>query len=236
MKKSFKLSRLIILGCIMIIIVTGCSNNNASPNSSGKNPNNNSNNNINQNENYTSGQLEKGITSSGAITQLGKLIAFVKNDNKVPVDMEIEVEFYDANGTIVGSDSESLIAVGSNTEIAVEMYSTPQSFDNYKIYVDVEQSDEFSFHNKLEITHNNNGEEIAVQVKNNSENVIDYITVSVVYYKNGQVVGIDDSIDDEIKSGRSANFTLDYPYDKRYDDIRFDDYKVFVNEAYSYEW
>lgn len=237
-KYNFKLANLLIFSFMLICFVTGCSNNDAkdaSPNSSGTNPNNNSGN-SSQNENYTSSQLEKGITSSGAVTQLGKLVVFVKNSNNVPVDMEIEVEFYDANGTIVGSDSDSLIAVGSNTEIAVEMYSTPEKFDNYKIYVDVEQSDEISYHNKLETTHNNNGEEIVVQVKNKSENIIEYITVSVVYYQNGQVVGIDDSIESDIKSGRAANFSLDFPYNKRYDDIRFDEYKVFVNEAYSYEW
>ena len=43
--------------------------------------------------------------------------------------MKIEVEFYDANGTIVGSDSDDLRAVGAKSEIAVEMWSTPEAFD-----------------------------------------------------------------------------------------------------------
>lgn len=234
-RTNFKLTSLLIFSFILICFVTGCSNNDASPNSFGTNSNNNSEN-SGSNGNYTSSQLEEGITSSSAITQLGKLVVFVKNSNKVAVDMEIEVEFYDANGTIVGSDTNILVAVGSNAEIAVEMWSTPEQFDNYKIYVDVEQSDEISYYNELETTYSNNGEEIAVQVKNKSENVIDYITVSVVYYQNGEVVGIEEGIKSDIKTGRSANFTLSFPYDKRYDNVSFDEYKVFVNEAYSYEW
>lgn len=229
------ITRLFVLAILFVGLLTGCSND-AEPNSTGTNPNSNGSSSSNQSESYTSSELEKNITSSGAITELGKLVVFVKNSNKVSVDMGIEVEFYDANGTIIGSDSEDLLAVGSNGEIAVEMWSTPETFDNYKIYVDVEQTDENSYYNQVEVTHNNNGKEIAVQVKNNSQDVIEYITVSVVYYQGDKVVGIDDSIESDIKNGRSANFNLDFPYNKRYDDVKFDNYKVFVNEAYSYNW
>lgn len=229
------ITRLFVLAILFVGLLTGCSND-AEPNSIGTNPNSNGSSSSNQSESYTSSELEKNITSSGAITELGKLVVFVKNSNKVSVDMGIEVEFYDANGTIIGSDSEDLLAVGSNGEIAVEMWSTPETFDNYKIYVDVEQTDENSYYNQVEVTHNNNGKKIAVQVKNNSQDVIEYITVSVVYYQGDKVVGIDDSIESDIKNGRSANFNLDFPYNKRYDDVKFDNYKVFVNEAYSYNW
>ncbi len=228
-------TKLFVLSILFVGLLTGCSND-AEPNSIGTNSNSNGSSSGSQNGNYSSSELEKNITSSGAVTELGKLVVFVKNNNKLTVDMEIEVEFYDANGTIVGSDSEDLQAVGVNGEIAVEMWSTPASFDNYKIYVDVEQTDEISYYDQVEVTHNNNGKEIAVQVKNNSQDVIEFITVSVVYYQGDKVVGIDDSIESDIKSGRSANFNLAFPYNKKYKDVKFDNYKVFVNEAYSYNW
>lgn len=228
MKK--KLLSFVIIG-FMVFGLTGCGSNSAQPNSTGTNTSSGSNTNKN-----SAVELEKNITSSGAITDLGKLIVFVTNSNKVAVDMEIEVEFYDANGVIVGSDSEDLRAVGAGAEIAVDMWSTPSSFDNYKIYVDVEQTNEISYFDKVELVHNNNGEEIAAQVKNNSDDTIEYITVSVVYYQGDKVVGYDDGIEVDVKSGRSANFTLYYPYNSDYRDIKFDTYKVFVNEAFSYNW
>lgn len=226
---------------VLVVGLTGCSD--KQENSSGTNTstgtNNssvNNNNNNNNNQNVSGSELEKNITSSGAVTDLGKLVVFVKNNNKVAVDMEIEVEFYDANGTIVGSDSDDLQAVGANAEIAIDMWSTPSSFDNYKIYVDVEQADEISYFDNVELVHNNNGKEIAVQIKNNSNDTIEYITASVVYYQGDKVVGYDDSIESDIKSGRSANFTLDFPYNKNYKNVKFDNYKVFITEAYSYNW
>lgn len=224
---------------IMSLGVTGCVNGTLDVSGTNTSTGTNTSSGTNDNStipNYSPSELEKNITCSGAITELGKLVVFATNNNKIPVDMEIEVEFYDANGIITGSSSNSLQAVGSRAEIAVEMWSTPEYFDNYKIYVDVEQTDEISYFDKLELTHNNNGDEIVVQVKNNSDDTIDYITVSVVYYQGNKVVGIDDSIEDDIKSGRSGNFKLNFPYNKNYKDVRFDSYKVFITEAYSYNW
>lgn len=243
MKRNvLEITRLLVLAIFSLSLLTGCSNNAESnstgtnPNSTGTNPNSNESSSGNQSESYTSSELEKHITSSGAITERGKLVVFVKNDNDVAIDIEIEVEFYDAENVIVGSDSDSWHAIGNNSEIATEMWNTPENFDNYKIYVDVEQTEETSYYDQLEVTHNNNGEEIVVQVKNNSQDVIEYINVSVVYYQGDKVVGIDDSSDSDIKSGRSANFNLMFPYDKKYNDVNFDNYKVFVNEACSYNW
>lgn len=237
MKK--KLLSLIILAFVFVA-VTGCGNNSVKPDSTGSNTSSGTNTNNNDSNSKTSqkseADLKKNIKSSGAVTDLGKLVVFVTNGNDVAVDMEIEVEFYDANGTIIGSDSEDLQAVGAKADIAIDMWSTPKSFDNYKIYVDVKHTTNYSYFDKLKLTHNNNGKEIAVQVKNNSNDTIEYITVSVVYYQGDKVVGYDDGAQLDIKAGRSGNFTLDFPYNKRYKDVYFDNYKVFITEAYSYNW
>ena len=227
--KKFLISFVFVLS--ISFFVTGCDKNSESSNTAtGKNLNNNQKKSVNK----VTNDLEKKIKTSGAVTSEGKLVVFVTNENSVAVDMKIEAEFYDADGTIVGSDDEILEAVGSDSEIVVEMYSTPESFDNYKIYVDVNQSSFTTFFDKLEISHNNNGEEIVVQVKNNSSDEIEYMTVAVVFYQGDKVVGYDSDVASKIKSGRSGNFKLMYPYDKNYHDIYYDNYKVFVTEAYTY--
>lgn len=245
-KKMYQYLIPIIAGSIALIIIAviligNIGKGNDSPNtatgsntSEGKNTGSGSN--SSGNKVYTPSELEKNVITSGAVTKHDKLVVFITNNNKIAVDMDIEVEFYNTDGVIVGSDDDSLKAVGAGAEIAVEMWDTPTSWDNYKIYVDLEQTDETSYFDKVELAHSNNGKEIAVQVKNNSEETIDYITVSVVYYQFGEVVGIDDSIGSEIKPGRSANMTLDYPYDSKYNNVKFDTYKVFITEAYSYNW
>lgn len=228
--------------CILILtLVVGCGNNSDNNSSSGSitasgTNNSSSGSNSSSSSQVSTKELEKNVETYGAVSKHDKLIVFVKNNNKVAVDMEIEVEFYDKDGNIVGSDADDLKAVGSNSEVAVEMWDTPSSWDNYKLYVDLEQTDEICYFDKVTLTHSNTGEQIAAQVKNNSEDTIEYIKVAVVYYQGDEVVGIDDGIESDIKPGRSANFNLDFPYDSKYNKVRFDTYKVFITGAYSYNW
>ncbi len=215
-----------VTALIVVFLFDGESKSNSSNTASGTNEP--------QLDSHTSEQISENITSSGGLTEEGILVVFSKNENEVPIDMEIEVEFYDEAGLIVGSGSTSLSAVGTGSEVATEIYSTPEKFDDYKIYVDGEISEKTSYFDKIEIIHNNNGEEIIVQVKNNSEDLIDWISVSVVYFQGDDVVGISSDLDVEIESGRAGNFTLYFPYDENYDDVSFESYKVFVNEVYTW--
>ena len=213
MKKKISI---LVFAIILLIGMTGCTKN-AKPSSTGTNDGasstgKNTNNEKNKNEkSYSPSELEKNVTSSGSVDESGRLVVIVKNNNKVDVDLNVEAEFYDANGGIAGSDSDDLYAVGAGSEAALSMISTPENFDNY------------------------NGEDIVAQVKNNSNDTIESIDVSVVFYKGDKIIGYSDGTEIDTKSGRSANFTLSYPYDKEYNDIKFDNYKVYLNGAYSYK-
>ena len=179
---------------------------------------------------------EENSNVTGVVVPSGDLVVFTKNNKNVAVDMDFEVEFYDENGMIVGSSINYLTAVGAGREVVVEMSNTPKNFSTYKIYVDETESEEIEYFDEIKVVHNNNGKEIVVQVKNNSQDEIKYMTVMAVYYNQGKVVGIDEDMASEIAKGRSGNFTLDYPYDTEYNDVQFDEYKVYVTEAYSYNW
>lgn len=230
---------IIIIAIIAIVLTQKNQNSNTNKfngNNTSTGTNNNQNNNQNNQKYYTPDELEKNIITSGAVTKKGKLVVFVINKNNVCVDMEIEVEFYDKNNTIVGSGKNSVNAVGKDSEIAVDIWDTPTSWDNYKIYVDLEQSRYESYLNKINITHSNNGKEIVAQITNNSNEIIERIEAVVVYYQDNVVVGYDDDMEFDIKSGRSANLNFGFPTDEKYNKIGFDTYKVFVNEAYSYNW
>ena len=234
MKKKF-LSILLVL--CLITFVTGCGE--AKPNSTGENTSTGTNTSSGDNKGpsgYTPLELEKNIVTSGAVAKNGKLMVFATNNNKVPVDMKIEVEFYTEDGTIAGSGSEDFQGVGANCEVATEIYGTPDKWDNYKIYADVEETDVSSYVDKVEVKHSNNKKNIVVQVTNNSESDIDYIEVAVVYYQGETPVGLEDGLQSDTKPGRSANFNIYFASDKKYNDVKFDTYKVFVNEAYSYNW
>ena len=180
--------------------------------------------------------LSKNIKSEGAITQQGKLVVIAKNNNKEVVTLKIEVEFYDSSNTLVKSGEEYLSAVAPGSEVAVEIYDTPENFDNYKIYTDAEKSTYVkTYLDKIEIPHNKT-EEVVAQVKNNSDETIETMEAAIVYYQGDKIVGYDYDMTSDIKPGRAGNFNFSNPYNKNYDDVSYDNYKIFVNEAYSYAY
>lgn len=224
MKKS-----IIVIICLCLLFgITGCS--------STSNTNTSNEKNISNNISNFKDSLSKNINSNGAVTKKGKLIVFVENKNDVNVDMKIEVEFYDENNNIIGNDSEEINAVGSNSKIAIDMYSTPDKFDNYKIFIDAKETTDISYFDKIEIKHNSSGNAIAVQAINNSNEDIEYIGTSIVFYKDNNVIGYDDGIKDNIAPTRSANFTFNYPTDKKYQKVEFDNYEIFLTYAISYNY
>lgn len=216
-------------------------------------PNNSSNNNNNsslienndtdekddiENEDLNVEEDDSNVKYNTYITNDGEMIIIATNNNKNVVDIEFEIEYYDKSNKLVGRGYADISAVSKNSQFALDVYDAPKSYDSYKVYVDVEETDNISYLGKLTATHNNNKdeEEVIVQVKNTTDKEIEYIGVSIVFYKDNKIVGYDDSLDGEIKSGMSANFTFSYPYDESYDTIYFDDYQVFINEAYTYSW
>lgn len=224
----------VLLIALTLFVITGCSSNRATPNSEGNNTATGTN--TSKSSKHTTIDLNKNVVTSEAVAKNGKLIVLVTNNNTVAVDMEMEVEFYDAEGTIIGSDDEGFTAVSANATVAAEIYSTPDKWDNYKVYVDVEETNEISYFDKISINHSNSDRKIAVQVTNNSDETIEQITVAVVYYQDDKIVGLENGYEFDIKSGRSANFNIYYASDKNYRDVKFDTYKVIVTEAYSYNW
>ncbi len=213
----------ILLLCLvaMMLFVTGCGNKGGSV--SGGNEVHK------ENE-----KLTDKIKTEAIQIPSGKLVVISKNENKVGVDLNIEVEFYDENKAFLGSAEEYSFGLAAGRETAIEIYDTPENFATYEVFTDATKTYSATFFDKVELTHSNNGENIIVQAKNNADVVIDTIRVAVIYYKDGQPVGYEYDIETDIKAGRNANFELYYPEDKNYRDIPFDTYKVYLNSAESY--
>lgn len=216
----------ILLG---VIVLTGC-NAVRTPNSTGTNTASGN------TANAKAADLEKNITSSAEMSQEGKLIVFAKNGNKQNIELTVEVEFYDENGTVVGSGKENLYSVGANSEIAVEIYDTPSSFSKYEVYTDAEATTYIKdYSDQIEISHNKT-DSVVAQVKNNSSDTISSMQVAIVFYNGEKVVGYDYEYASDVKAGRSGNFSFTNPYDRNYDDLKYDNYKIYVNSAYSYTY
>lgn len=180
---------------------------------------------------------ESNIEYKTSISSEGKLIVFATNKNNKAVDIDFEVEFYDKNNELVGVDYSSAKSVSQKATIALELYNTPKSYKYYEIYIESEESDDYSYMNKLKATHKKSGDKIVVQVKNNTKKKIGTIKVAIVYYKKNKIVGYDNSLHMDIKADRSANFEFRQPYDTNtWDTVEYDRYEVYINEAFTYSW
>ena len=182
------------------------------------------------------GVLGVNVATKGTMTKDDRLIVFATNNNDVPVDIDLEVDFYDKKGTLVGTDTDAIRAVGVGANVAVEMYQIPEEWNTYKIVAKAEKTNETSYADKITVNHSDNGENINVKVTNNSDDTIEYITVGVVYYQDNEVVGYDFGIEPDIETKGVANFEIYYPYDSDDNNIEFNNYKVFVNEAFTYNY
>ncbi len=180
-------------------------------------------------------KIEENISISEIDEALdGSLVAIIKNGNDEDVSLEIEAVFYDADENSLGSDS-CILSIYKNQEMACEFYDTPSNYSNYEINITAEENYYINYSNQIEITNNDTGEKIVVQVTNNAGEELESIVVAVVFYKDGKLVGFSSSYDYNLRDGNKSTFNIYYPYDKNYDDVSFDEYKVYVS-AYNYVW
>ncbi len=206
---------------VMMLFVTGCKNT--------EDPNK-----IRDEIHKENERLTDKITSEAYQLGNGTMIAIAQNNNDIDVDIEFEIEFYDKNNQFLSVSKDFSFGVSPKKEIVAYFYDVPENYDHFKLYSDATKSQGITFFDKVELTHSNSGKEILVQAKNTTETVIDTIKVGVVYYKEEKPIGYTYSIESSVKPQRMANFELEYPKDKNYQDIQFDSYKVFLNAAESF--
>lgn len=175
---------------------------------------------------------ESNIDYKTYFTDNGEMIIIATNNNSKNVDIDVEVEFYDKNKKLVGVESDSITASSNGSKFSLNFKDVPKSYDSYKVYVDIEETTATSYTNDLKAESEKTEEKVVVQIKNTTDKEIEYIKASIIFYKDKKIVGYDDSLDDEIKPDRSANFEFDYPFDENLDNIEFDNYEIYINEAY----
>ena len=235
---------IVLIVIILILLLSNKSNSNAKSNSdfneSSSTTNNTKENSNTEKKNTNNNQAKTGTSENVEYSLVkaedGNYILFGKNKNDGTNEIVFTVEFYNEKDEFIGKGTADLTAVSKNTEFAIDLYDSPKSYDYYKVFVDLEKTDNKSYTDKLTATATINDDKVVGQVKNTTDEIIDYMSISVVYYKDNKVVGYDDTLVGETKPGRSANFDFYKPYDENYDDLEFDTYKIYINDAYSYNW
>lgn len=171
----------------------------------------------------------------------GDFIFKVSNDNNQTIFLDtVNVIFKDENGNFmekVESDSQ-FFGIGANAELILLASGYKKDYSKYPNYeYEFELSSEYMSRNCIvddfELLANNTGEQISVQVKNNNDIEVEDIHILVAYYKGGQIVGCVDGYDFDTKTKveGTAYINVEYPEDSKYNEVQFDDYKVYLVKA-----
>ena len=77
--------------------------------------------------------------------------------------------------------------------------------------------------------------QIAITVVNNNNSDLDFISVNVAFFRDGQVIGIENGISWEEgieANGGTAYINVPYPQNDDYEDVSYDDFQVYLISAY----
>lgn len=229
-----RISKTILIGIMisLIFIFSGCNkqnNNNDNKENVVKNSEVQSAKNSNNEE-----ETINNIVVQDAILEDGTLLTIIKNNNDYDVEsLYIQPIFYDSNNEVVGTAESGFRVVKSGNEVAINDYDVPSEFDRYELKIKIKEKLGYnSYTDKINITSKDTGEKIMVTAINDSNVNLEMLSIGVVFYREGNAVGFTESTEWNIEKGDTAYFNVMYPYDKSFDNIKFDEYKVFINSAY----
>jgi len=110
-------------------------------------------------------------------------------------------------------------------------------YPNYEFSVNLANSSyilESTTVDNFEITANNSGEQIAVEIKNNNDFSVEDVRINTVYYKDDKIIGIQSGTDimsNATPSQGTTYINVEYPEDSNYSEVSFDNYEVYLISA-----
>lgn len=170
------------------------------------------------------------------------VVAILKNNNDVTISVSAKLVYY-KDGKMIDTSSDSNYCFEKGRECALYFYGPDDSdyndvaYDDYKLTLSVEKTNRLCGAAGIDVKADFGADNVTTEVTNNSGYDLDSIIVACVFYDSaGQIIGYEDRYA-HCESGGSVDYlTFDFPYDRRYNTIYPDSYKIYVNCAYAYSW
>lgn len=165
------------------------------------------------------------------------------------------INFKDENGDFIGSANGPIyISIDSQSEgygVFMKPYliDNSQNYSNYEIEYVVQSLNYGNYKDDISyelLSKYDENKQFIFKVKNNSDEIVDILDLGMKFYRDGKLVAIEingmledlngDSIE-YMKPHEECRFTMYYPQEEysRSPLIVYDNYEVFVDEAYSYK-
>jgi len=194
----------------------------------------------NTNKKLTDDEIKSNIQVEYAgIAENGDFVLKVTNNNDKTIIIDsIETIFKDENNVFAQKETTYNQWFGIQPQKTIYVYDWGfqkdfSKYPNYEFNINLcsDSIEKAYLVDNFEITANNSGEQIAVEVKNNNSVSVENIQVNAIYYKDGKIVGIksgSDILSNSTASQSTSYINVDYPEDSQYNDVAFDNYEVYL--------
>ena len=173
------------------------------------------------------------------------VIGVLKNNNKAAIEVEMRVLYYDADGKLIDQNTNEIYCLSKGNTCALEVTGPYDSdynslpYSSYKVELKAENISEskLDYIKSIEVENTNTGSKVISHVTNTGDNKIEFTQLAIIFFDaDGNAIGYDYHYADVEQSGDTDYLNFEYPYDDNYDTVIPDSYRVYVNEAYSYNW
>ncbi len=193
----------------------------------------------------TDSVAKDNIKVDSSIAKDGSVVAILTNNNSQSIaKVEVNITFYDSDGKMIGVDKEPFYALNSKATVACALECRdsnykPIKFNKYEIELKVDKGDNSykGYYDKISIQDSMSGGKVIAKFTNNASEEIDSLEAVTVFYEGGELVGASyEGTAIDVKSNETISKEFTPPTDENYHGYEFDSYKVYVTEAYSYNW
>lgn len=171
------------------------------------------------------------------------VIQIVKNNYSFPMKLEATIVYYDSDNMMIGKSTADNYYFEKGKECVLFFYAPTDSdynlipYDHYKITYSARPTDNMISNLKdIKISSNIGADNVMLEVTNDSDTSCEYTQIYILFYKNGEIIGIDYQYADVNDPGSVDYLEFSFPYDENYDTIEIDDYALYINYSYRYEW
>lgn len=168
-----------------------------------------------------------------------ELILILQNNNKVNIQTEVEVLFYDSNDAVMSTE-KAYVWTFETGKKAIESVRYPlddsynkMAYSRYeiKITADVNYVSQDKIIDGISLQSNKGARYLIVTATNNSDEDISSVTLSVLYYVGGKMIECSNGYLYDISAGENKSVEIQEPYDENYDKVPYDDYEIIINGA-----
>lgn len=177
---------------------------------------------------------------SCTVTESSTLVAIFENTGDIVVpDFEAQFLLKDANGNILSTEKDGHDVVLPHSQVVSRISLFGSEYDNIdsvEVLIDADKNTN-TYENhaaQLDIKSNIGNDCVIAQITNKSGVKIEELEVVTVFFKGDVVVGAEEQEETQIPDGSLTVMQFSIPYDKQYNRVNYDAYKVYINQAHTW--